>query len=185
MIHRNNSSGHVSATILGACIHGGVTFSRDDQRCATCWNSLEPHDGRTVVTSQEWVLESRLTSEEVGGPGATDPFVGVVIHAAKSGRLSWKLWKSPLGKYYMMSQDMREANISIPPAADTGTREPSRLRVASDNPTSPIYHQSEVPALFIQPSTLRCKAHGYHSIRSAEIRMLARVITVFQTPSLT
>ena len=51
------------------------------------------------------------------------------------------------------------------------------------NPTR--YHQSEVPALFIQPSTLRCKAHGYHSIRSAEIRMLARVITVFQTPSIT
>jgi len=107
MIHRNNSSGHVSATILGACIHGGVTFSRDDQRCATCWNSLEPHDGRTVVTSQESRLHER---GQVGGPGATDPFVGVVIHAAKSGRLSWKLWKSPLGTYYMMSQDMREAN---------------------------------------------------------------------------
>jgi|LauGreDrversion2_6_1035139.scaffolds.fasta_scaffold305289_1 hypothetical protein len=59
MIHRNNSSGHVSATILGACIHGGVTFSRDDQRCATCWNSLEPHDGRTVVTSQESRLHER------------------------------------------------------------------------------------------------------------------------------
>ena len=109
----------------------------------------------------------------MGGPGATDPFVGVVIHAAKSGRLSWKLWKSPLGTYYMMSQDMREANNISPPAPGLPYRNPTR------------YHQSEVPALFIQPSTLRCKAHGYHSIRSAEIRMLARVITVFQTPSLT
>lgn len=42
--------------------------------------------------------------------------MGVVIHAAKSGRLSWKLWKSPLGTYYMMSQDMREANNISPPA---------------------------------------------------------------------